>query len=266
MTPSARVIRSVRESPACSAMPKATDASSCAARSSLMCCKALGRVPHVEGGEPADEFVPAVTDDQVVGADVGPEGVGDPAQELVSGYVAVQVVPHLEIVDVHEGEHERVARPPCPGDFVLQLEHPGVAAVRPGEPVDRRDSCRSLAETMRSSREAARSALAWKTVVGRGVSGPGGPAPALASVPGIDPAQCRIADPGPRSRAPWRGGIPCRRTGVAGVRSGRRGRWPGRRGPRPGRYGAQKGPPPPTSPDGRRPARTPPAAPAPRSS
>ena len=95
----------------------------------------LGGVVHVQGRESADELVAAVAHDQVVGAHIGPQGVGDLAQEAVARDVAVEIVAHLEVVHVDEGEHEGVTGPVRPGDLVLELQQPGVTAVGPGQPV-----------------------------------------------------------------------------------------------------------------------------------
>jgi hypothetical protein len=89
-------------------------------------------------GEPADELVAAESNDQVVGAQTGPDRLDRLPQESISGGVAERVVRPLEIIDVDEGEHVVALRSLRPGHLPGQLERPGVPAVGAGELINGR--------------------------------------------------------------------------------------------------------------------------------
>ncbi len=60
-------------------------------------------------GEKQEELVAAVAAEEVVGAETGGDGLGDGAEGLVAGSVAVGVVDGLEVVDVDEKGREGAA-------------------------------------------------------------------------------------------------------------------------------------------------------------
>ena len=183
--------------------------------------EALGGVVHVQGGESADELVAAVADDHVVGAHIGPQGVGDLAQEAVSRDVAVEVVAHLEVVHVDKGEHEGVTGPVRPGDLVLELQQPGVTAISPRQPVHGRlDPFVGRHDPVQPGSRPV--GLGMEAVAGGGRAIPPGEHLRRQQL-GIDPALGRRA---PRLPLPFRragvalrgAGVPGGGTGVAGVR------------------------------------------------
>ncbi|MNI51173.1 hypothetical protein D3C73_1058820 [compost metagenome] len=53
------------------------------------------------------EFLPAVTEDEVAGADVLGHGLGHLAQHLVADRMAVRVIDPLEVVDVQQQHRQR---------------------------------------------------------------------------------------------------------------------------------------------------------------
>ena len=58
-------------------------------------------------GQDQHEFLAAVAADQVAGAEVFGDGLGDAAQDRVAGGVAIRVVDRLEVVDVDERDAQR---------------------------------------------------------------------------------------------------------------------------------------------------------------
>ena len=145
---------------------------------------------------------PPVAHDQVVGAHVGPQGVGDLAQEAVAGDLAVEIVAHLEVVRVDKGEHEGVTGPLRPGNLVLELQQPGVAGDRPRSA--RPWTTRPARSPTRSGPGGRPPGRTWHgSGRGRRRSDPGGRAPARRSSPDR-PGPGRRHAPAPLSPAPPR--------------------------------------------------------------
>ena len=63
------------------------------------------------------------------------DDIGDRAQALVAGLVAVPVVEQLEMIDVDEQQRQGLLRPLGTGPFGHQHLVEGVAVREPGQPV-----------------------------------------------------------------------------------------------------------------------------------
>ncbi len=89
-------------------------------------------------GQDQHEFLAAVAADQVAGAEVLGDRLGDVAQDDVARGVAVRVVDHLEVVDVDERDAQRslVARGAL--DFGEEVGEQSLAIGDAGQPVDGR--------------------------------------------------------------------------------------------------------------------------------
>ena len=89
-------------------------------------------------GQDQHEFLAAVAAQQVAGAHVGAQELGDPAQDDVAGGVPVGVVDDLEMVDIDEGDRERSVVAGGSFDLGEQLGEERLAVEDAGQAVDRR--------------------------------------------------------------------------------------------------------------------------------
>lgn len=98
--------------------------------------KSFGSVRDGHIRQPADELIAAVSNDQVVRAKVSPDRVRRAAQEPVTSSMASRVVDRLEVVNVHEGQRQRLLCSFRPRYLTLQLENSCVSSVGVREAVD----------------------------------------------------------------------------------------------------------------------------------
>jgi hypothetical protein len=83
-------------------------------------------------GEQQAEFLAAETAAQVAVAQQVPHGGGDRGEHGVSGEVAVRVVDGFEVVDVGDGDRQRLLRRGGPGDLDGGFALPGAGVQEPG--------------------------------------------------------------------------------------------------------------------------------------
>src|SRR5215211_2038591 len=81
----------------------------------------------------AEELIAAETDEQVVGAHVMSQSVGDAGEQLIPRGVALLIVDRLESVDVHKGGNERATFPPRALHLVLEFFEPDPSSPRAGQ-------------------------------------------------------------------------------------------------------------------------------------
>ena len=89
-------------------------------------------------GQDQHEFLAAVASDQVAGAEVFGDGLGDAAQDRVTCGVAIRVVDRLEVVDVDERDAERSSVAGRALDFGEQIGEERLAICDAGQTVDGR--------------------------------------------------------------------------------------------------------------------------------